>query len=106
MDVKEKTDDRGSPMLVVKTDKANAEYYIKKTNNGFVFYQISVNGGQIPESLSGMYTRMSTAKEHLLKYLDKMPKTKTKQRDDRWSNKVASRSQSTGEEPVQQGASN
>lgn len=106
MDVKEKTDENGSPMLVVTTDKANVEYYVKKTNDGFVFYYISSSSGKIPDSLKGVYTRMAAAKEELNKYIHNMSKSKTKQRDDRWSNRVASKSKPTGEEPVQQGSSN
>src|SRR6056297_3511356 len=81
MDVKEIMDETGSPMLVVQSEKNNIKYYVKKSNDGFVFYKIEVSKGSPPAKLQGMYTRMESAMKALKEYLRVAPKSQTKQRD-------------------------
>lgn len=99
MDVKEKLDENDKPYLLIKSEKRNTDYIIRKTRDGFVFYEIAVTSGAIPASLQGMYSSIDLAFRALKEYLRSAPESKAVQRD----RKYAAKSKSKHKEPVQQG---
>lgn len=106
MDVEEKVDSNGSPEIVVKTSKNKNTYRIAKSNDGFIFYEIKPDIGQLPKKLQGFYTRMDAAKSALLEYLRTAPVSKTVERDEKRRRAVASRASAKDQESVQQGTAN
>lgn len=81
MDVKEKVDDFGKPLFEVSSDKMVAKLIVKKEFNGFAFYVIQAEKGQVPDRLSGRYTNHERALADIKVYLANKPLTKTAKRN-------------------------
>lgn len=99
MDVQEKLDDNGKPYLEVNSDLNNIKYYVHKSNDGFIFYQISQSSGKVPERLNQLFTTQVKAFDALKEHLRTAPKSKTKERDE----KYAARAAAKNSQQVQQG---
>lgn len=69
------------PQLTVTSDKYNGYFTVRKSNDGFSFFEISVSQGKVPKVLSGRYTGLRQAKQALVKYLESAKETKAKARD-------------------------
>lgn len=69
------------PRVDIKSDKFNHTFTIRPTQDGFIFYEISVDKGNLPEKLKGRYSRMSAAVEAVKEYERLAPVSKTVKRD-------------------------
>lgn len=65
------------------SDKMKAYYTVKPTNDGYVFYEISVSVGSLAEELKGIYTTSNSAIAAFKSWEDRQTKSQTKARDDK-----------------------
>ena len=82
-DVKTTVDDDGRLKFIVTHPKQKAEYYVQKSRDGFVFYEIKTDKGRVPDKLSGRYTKPERALSALQEHLRTAPVSTTVQRDNR-----------------------
>ena len=66
---------------VVKSDKMVSDIHIVKDRSGFIFFEVLVEKGQVPEALSGKYSSMLKAKEAVATYLNNKEETKAARRE-------------------------
>jgi len=69
------------PRWDMTTDKSNVTYTVKKSFDGFVFFEIVVDKGQLHPKLQGRYTSAEAAIQDFIKHERGMAVTQTKQRD-------------------------
>lgn len=81
MDVKETLDANGKPYFEVKSSKYKNPFIVRKTNDGFAFFEVAVKGGKLPASLEGRHTTSTSAVQAIKAYINQMPETKTVRRD-------------------------
>lgn len=114
-DVKQTLDDNGKLKYTVTTSKANIDYIVSKTQDGYSSYHVTLTKGDTPKSLQGIFTTPDKALKALLKYIENMKESTTVQRDKKyqenleWKKKqknAAAKIQSDDKGKVQQGASN
>jgi hypothetical protein len=79
--VEETIDDNGSPRLIFTTPKFKAKFIVRKSNDGFSFFEVAVDSGRIPAELGGKYTGLSQASQEVKKYIKKSKETKSVKRD-------------------------
>lgn len=79
--VEESLDEFGKPTLLICTPKFKADFIVKKSNDGFSFFQIVTNKGRVPKELSGFYTTLYNAKDSVLSYINKSKESATVRRD-------------------------
>ena len=81
MDVDMYLDDRGKVEYKVSSEKAKANYFARKTNDGHIFYKVEVDVGKTPECLSGKYSGPEVCKDAIVDYLTKRPASQSVKRD-------------------------
>ena len=74
-------DARGMLHYTVTTPKANATYYVRKTEDGFSRYEIALSNGKLPQRISGYYTTADKGLEVLLDHIERMSLTSAARRD-------------------------
>lgn len=94
------------PHTRIKSDKFNHEFVIAPQIGGFVFYDIRVTKGNVPEELKGRYTRMKNAVDAVLKYEHKAKASTTVERDKKAEIRNAAKVQRADIEHVHSGADN
>lgn len=62
-------------------DKFKHDFVVHKSNDGFVFYQVSVTKGKVPKQLSGLYSRMENAVKDVVEYINHASPSATVIRD-------------------------
>ena len=82
IEIKEYLDSRGKTTLEFNTPKSKVSYFVYKTEDGFPFYGVKLSKGTAPKELAGRYTKLSWAKDAVISYLTKMPKSTTVKRDE------------------------
>ena len=72
----------GKPKTIVTDpEKFNHEFIVRRTNDGFIFYEVAVTKGSVPSILSGVYSTMTHGVKEVVKYIEKASASKTKDRD-------------------------
>jgi len=95
MIVKQLMDDNKKPYFKISTPKLNAEFIVRKGNNGFSFYEITSSKGAVADCLAGNWVGPDTALKAVEKYLNGLKKpSATVQRDEKRKEAVASKVQS------------
>ena len=82
----------GKPMVVLSdTDKFMHNFVVEPTPGGFIFYGVRVTKGAVPQELSGMYSTMKLAVQHVKKYIEDAKPSKSVTRDKKYeaNHKVA-----------------
>jgi len=64
------------PFFIITSPKRKSAFHVGKTNDGFVFYEITMEKGALPVKLSGRYTTFSKAIEAVVNYIETQPETK------------------------------
>ena len=111
MDVKRTRDENDKEMYVVTDPKFQCTFYIRRTNDGFIFYEVSLSKGNTPKELKGMFTRPTEALDALEFYIKKAPKSYSTKRKEirevygKKETKDAPESRSESNDKLQQGAS-
>lgn len=109
MDVHERLDDYGKPYFEVKSDKFNCTFIVKKSNDGYSFYEITQTNGTTAEVLKGWFSSSKKALQVLAHYIELAKTSTTVQRDrktkirEQHRKKNASAAKSNSKEHVQQG---
>jgi hypothetical protein len=62
-------------------EKSSLPICARKTPGGFLFFEVHVERGQVPQALSGKYSSLLKAKEAIHIYFNKMTPTKAVKRD-------------------------
>lgn len=83
VEINEELDTFGSPIIYIKDpEKKAATYRVYKGQNGFAFYEIGVDKGQLPKALTSQYTNMKDAERAVIRHLEISPKSATVKRDE------------------------
>lgn len=106
MDATRDYDEDGQVTYKVSSTKKKCDYTVRKSNDGFVFYEVGISKGIIPKEISGRFTSPEKALDALGKYLHKSSESTTVQRDKRAERRenAKSRSKSNDKEHIRQGA--
>ncbi len=109
MIITQKMDMDGKPLWIITTDKSKAEYQVKKSEDGFVFYDVGISVGSVPAKLSGKYTTPDKALKDVRDYIRTMPVSKTVERDIKAANREKRKNAKTvstdDTQHIQQGSS-
>ena len=65
---------------VCKTDKLATDIHIRKSNDGFIFFEFHFEKGLVPKELSGKYSSIPKAKQAITQYLKNKKPSKTLRR--------------------------
>jgi hypothetical protein len=76
-DIDESYDEFGKPKMSISCSKRKTPVHIVKKPGGSVLYCIKVEKEEVPQVLSGGYTRIETAMDAVIRYLDKAPMTQS-----------------------------
>jgi hypothetical protein len=76
-----------NPTVEIDSDKFKHKFIVKKSEDGFAFWQVRVTQGQVPAALSAFYTTMEKAVDAVLEYERKAQKSKTVVRDEKFENR-------------------
>lgn len=111
MDVKiQEDEDKGNLRYIVSTPKANSDFVVQKSNDGFALFDVHVTGGKVPKELSGKYTSAEKGLKAVEAYIKKMKETAAVRRDNMTKRREASKNakavQSDNKKHVQQGTAN
>lgn len=66
---------------ITDKDKFNHTFVVKPTNDGFVFYEVTVSKGAVPKQLQSKYSRMRNAVKDVTNYIENSKPTPTVRRD-------------------------
>lgn len=67
--VDEFIDEDGNSRIVVESPKHTGKFVIRKTNDGFAFFEIKPTSGKTPQKLSGRFTRLDKALKAVKEYI-------------------------------------
>lgn len=79
--VKETLDEFGKPRFIISSPKFKADFIVKKTFDGFSFFEIKTTKGSVPAKLSGSYTTFSKALSDVKNYVASKQPSLTVKRD-------------------------
>lgn len=83
IDITEELDTFGSPIVYIKDpEKSASTYSVVKGQNGFSFFEIAIDRGQVPKSLQSQYTNHKDAERAVCRYLELKPKSATVKRNE------------------------
>lgn len=60
---------------ITDKDKTQAEFIVRKSRNGFSFFEVALSNGPTPAGLDGQFTKATHAIEAVTKYLHNMKVT-------------------------------
>jgi hypothetical protein len=84
VEVKEELRD-DKPFFTITSAKRRSSFYVSKSNDGFVFYEVGMEKGTVPTKLSGRYTTCSKAVEAVVSYINTQPETKKTRVDNNYA---------------------
>lgn len=79
--VEESLDEWGKPILKIKSPKFKQTFTVRKSNNGFSFFEVAVQKGKVPKEIGGTYTTLYKAQDALLSYIDRSKESLITRRD-------------------------
>lgn len=94
-------DSKGQTLYTITSEKFNSPIIVKKTNDGFSFYEVEMKVGHLADSLKGRYTKPDLAVSDVLKYIKTAKVSKAKQRDLNYAKNHASATEPDNKELVQ-----
>jgi len=101
---------KGNLVYTISSPKYKADFIVKKSNDGFAFFDVQMSVGQLPRELTGKYTSAEKGLEAVKRFLRKAKESKNARRDNmvkrREAQKNAQKLQSDNKEHVQQGTAN
>jgi hypothetical protein len=62
-------------------EKTNGKFTIKKDGTGFIFYEIMIDAGKLPETLKGRFSSIDSAMRKLREHLRQSKPTPAARRD-------------------------
>ena len=62
---------------VVCPTKSKAEFTVRTAPGGYIFYEVGISKGSIPQELSGRFSGLDVAVKAVSKYLEHIPVSKT-----------------------------
>lgn len=62
-------------------EKSSTAIHVKKTPGGYLFFEVHVEKGKVPQVLSGKYSSLLKAKEAIHKYFNTLTPTKAVKRE-------------------------
>lgn len=68
-------------LCYITSDKMTSKVTIKKSSDGYIFFDIKFDKGAVPSELSGKYTSMATAKKAVLSFLNNRKETESARRE-------------------------
>ena len=81
MDVDRNYDTNGQVRFKVTSSKFNHFFDIRKSNDGFNFYEIGVSDGKVAKVIQGRYTSPELALRDLASYIKTLKETRSAARD-------------------------
>jgi hypothetical protein len=106
-------DEDGYIGYTIKSDVKKAVFGVRKAQNGYSSYIVTIDRGHIPTELEGWFTTPEKALEHVTKYLERAKPSPSVKRDINTARREAqkkeladgSKSKSANTKPVQQRSS-
>jgi hypothetical protein len=68
-------------LCYITSEKMTTKITIKKSSDGFIFFDVKFDKGPVPYELSGKYSSMPKAKEAVLSYLNNRKETESARRE-------------------------
>ena len=93
----------GLPYYEITSPKTKQKYTVRKSNDGFCFYEVAVAKGNVPSVCEGKYTNPFNAIKTVQKFIETMRVSQTVERDAKYAerHKNASKSGSDSKDNVQ-----
>lgn len=96
---------------IVNPDKTKTVFKVVKQPGGFIFYEVEVSKGIVPQELSGRYSSLDEGIKAVSRYIELKPKTNAVKRqyfkDAREKREQdASKSESKGDQHLRKGSDN
>jgi|TARA_R110000868_G_scaffold266914_1_gene526207 hypothetical protein len=98
---------------ICKSDKMVTPLTIRKSRDGFIFFEVITEKGAVPEELKGKFSNMPSAREAVAQYFRTMPETVAARRasfnkdfDERKKVKNAAKSEPEDDQHLHQGLDN
>jgi len=68
-------------LKAVCPEKLSTPIHVRKSPDGFIFFEVHVEKGKVPGDLSGKYTSLDNAKKAIQDYLNKITPSKAVRRE-------------------------
>lgn len=73
----------GKPYFLVSDKEINkVTYKVERSNDGYIFYKVTVDVGKVPPVLDQMFTKFAHGIKAVTDYLEHQPKSPTVRRDE------------------------
>lgn len=79
------------PEVKITSDKFTGYFTVRRTNDGYIFYEIVSSNGKLAAHLQGKYARMKDAVQAVLKHEERSKKSAHKATKDRYDAKDAAK---------------
>jgi hypothetical protein len=106
-------EDTAKLTCICKSDKMVTPLTIRKSRDGFIFFEVVTEKGSVPEELKGKFSNMPSAREAVAQYFRTMPETVAARRasfnkdfDERKKVKNAAKSEPEDDQHLHQGLDN
>jgi hypothetical protein len=81
VDVEFEIDYNNKTLKAVCPEKLSTPIHVRKSPDGFIFFEVHVEKGKVPGDLSGKYTSLDNAKKAIQEYLNKITPSKAVRRE-------------------------
>lgn len=81
LEVEERLDENGKPLVFVSSPKFRSKFVIHKSNDGFCFLSIKMEKGRTPEVLQGKFTNLESALYLIKRHVRNSRETSVVRRD-------------------------
>lgn len=82
VEVTETIDEFGNSLiLVTDPDKILMNYKVTKSNDGYCFFEVRVEKGNVPKELTSRFTSLRDAEKAVVSYVSKLPRSYTMKRE-------------------------
>lgn len=80
----------GKSIWKVSHPKRKASYLVRRTNDGFIFYEVRNEKGTVPKELSTKFTSPKSAITAVVRYLEKTQESPAVSRDNKYALRTGS----------------
>ena len=82
VEIKETVDRNKKPYFTITSDKYKSDFIVRKTEDGYQFYEVAASKATLPKALEGRYLTPEDAIKKVKEYLNGVKKTAAKRRDE------------------------
>ena len=104
--VEEEWDEDGRPKYIVSSDKFKVKWIVRKSEDGFAFYEIVCTKGKLAKELQSKFTTSAKALDAVKSYIDRSSVSNTVAVERNYEERHGAAGKSNDKKHVQQRASN